>query len=69
MQVRVFRSQSDFSDFDFEAFPSLGQIVRFADGCEFKVLRVGHIEELGRFVASIWLSDKPPYRYNLDSLT
>jgi len=68
MQVRVFKSQDDYSDFEFGVMPEVEQEVHFADGTNFVVHRVGYVQEDGQFLAAIWLGSRPTRHYHLDGL-
>jgi hypothetical protein len=59
MQVRVFKSQDDYSDFEFGVMPKVEQEVHFADGSKFAVRRVGYVQDEGQFMAAIWLGSRP----------
>ncbi|WP_271299656.1 hypothetical protein [Sphingomonas sp. CV7422] len=67
MKVRVFRpaNDADFDylgeDFDFEAVPAVGQMLRYTnhEPADLLVERAGFIQDGESFVACVWLKDEP----------
>lgn len=68
MQVRVFKSQDNYSDFEFGVMPEPGQQLHFVDGSTFYAERVGFVQNESQFLAAVWLRENPRRDYDLSNV-